>query len=392
MESSAGGSAEKVTHIALQGGDVYLVGTAHVSKDSVLDVRRTIEQVEPDTVCVELCESRYQALTQRDNWQKMDIFKIVRQGKSLLLLAQLMLTSFYRRLGEKLGVKPGAEMLEAVRLAQERGAELVLADRDIQITLKRTYGYLGFWTKLRLLFGLSVGIFSGEEIDEETVEKLKEKDQLEAVMAEFTGKFPEIKKRLIDERDIYIAQKIRRARGQKIVAVVGAGHIEGIKRHIERDEPIDWLQELPPRTVWPTLLKWGIPAAIIGIFVLGFFRQGSGRSIENIYIWILVNGLLSAAGAAAALGHPLTILSAFLAAPLTSLNPLMAAGWVAGLVQAWLRRPRVSDMEDLPNAINTVKGWWTNPVTKILLVVALANLGSVLGTWIAGTWIFTRSV
>lgn len=369
-----------------------LEGTAHVSKDSVLDVRRTIEQVEPDTVCVELCESRYQALTQRDNWQKMDIFKIVRQGKSLLLLAQLMLTSFYRRLGEKLGVKPGAEMLEAVRLAQERGAELVLADRDIQITLKRTYGYLGFWTKLRLLFGLSVGIFSGEEIDEETVEKLKEKDQLEAVMAEFTGKFPEIKKRLIDERDIYIAQKIRRARGQKIVAVVGAGHIEGIKRHIERDEPIDWLQELPPRTVWPTLLKWGIPAAIIGIFVLGFFRQGSGRSIENIYIWILVNGLLSAAGAAAALGHPLTILSAFLAAPLTSLNPLMAAGWVAGLVQAWLRRPRVSDMEDLPNAINTVKGWWTNPVTKILLVVALANLGSVLGTWIAGTWIFTRSV
>ena len=392
MESSAGGSAAKVTHIALQGGDVYLVGTAHVSKDSVLDVRRTIEHVEPDTVCVELCESRYQALTQRDNWQKMDIFKIVRQGKSLLLLAQLMLTSFYRRLGEKLGVKPGAEMLEAVRLAQERGAELVLADRDIQITLKRTYGYLGFWTKLRLLFGLSVGIFSGEEIDEETVEKLKEKDQLEAVMAEFTGKFPEIKKRLIDERDIYIAQKIRRARGQKIVAVVGAGHIEGIKRHIERDEPIDWLQELPPRTVWPTLLKWGIPAAIIGIFVLGFFRQGSGRSIENIYIWILVNGLLSAAGAAAALGHPLTILSAFLAAPLTSLNPLMAAGWVAGLVQAWLRRPRVSDMEDLPNAINTVKGWWTNPVTKILLVVALANLGSVLGTWIAGTWIFTRSV
>lgn len=392
MESSAGDSAAKVTHIALQGGDVYLVGTAHVSKDSVLDVRRTIERVEPDTVCVELCESRYQALTQRDNWQKMDIFKIVRQGKSLLLLAQLMLTSFYRRLGEKLGVKPGAEMLEAVRLAQEHGAELVLADRDIQITLKRTYGYLGFWTKLRLLFGLSVGIFSGEEIDEETVEKLKEKDQLEAVMAEFTGKFPEIKKRLIDERDIYIAQKIRRARGQKIVAVVGAGHIKGIKRHIGRDEPIDWLQELPPRTVWPVVLKWGIPAAIIGIFVLGFFRQGSGRSVENIYIWILVNGLLSAAGAAAALGHPLTILSAFLAAPLTSLNPLMAAGWVAGLVQAWLRRPKVSDMEDLPNAINTVKGWWTNPVTKILLVVALANLGSVLGTWIAGTWIFTRSV
>lgn len=383
---------ERVQRIEVDGRDAYLVGTAHVSRESVEDVRRTIEQVGPDTVCVELCRSRHEALTQRDAWAKMDIFKIVRQGKSLLLLSQLIMTSFYRRLGEKLGVQPGAEMLEAVRLAQERGAELVLADRDIQITLKRTYGYLGFWTKLRLLFGLSASIFVSEKIDEEMVEKLKEKDQLEAVMAEFTGKFPEIKKRLIDERDVYLAQQIRHAKGEKVVAVIGAGHVKGIKNHIGQDEEIDELEDLPPRSIWPTVLKWGLPAVIIGIIVWGFFKEGAAHSVENIYIWILVNGVLSALGAAAALGHPVTILSAFLAAPLTSLNPLMAAGWVAGLVQAWVRRPRVSDLEDLPNAINTVKGWWTNPVTKILLVVALANLGSVAGTWIAGTWIFTRSV
>ncbi len=383
---------ERVQRIEVDGRDVYLVGTAHVSRESVEDVRRTIEQVGPDTVCVELCRSRHEALTQRDAWAKMDIFKIVRQGKSLLLLSQLIMTSFYRRLGEKLGVQPGAEMLEAVRLAQERGAKLVLADRDIQITLKRTYGYLGFWTKLRLLFGLSASIFVSEKIDEEMVEKLKEKDQLEAVMAEFTEKYPEIKKRLIDERDVYLAQQIRHAKGEKVVAVVGAGHVEGIKNHIGQDEAIDELEDLPPRSIWPTVLKWGLPAVIIGIIVWGFFKEGAAHSVENIYIWILVNGLLSALGAAAALGHPVTILSAFLAAPLTSLNPLMAAGWVAGLVQVWVRRPKVSDLEDLPNAINTVKGWWTNPMTKILLVVAFANLGSVAGTWIAGTWIFTRSV
>ncbi len=383
---------ERISHINIEGRDVYLVGTAHLSKESVDDVRSTIETVSPDTICVELCKSRHKALTQKDNWEKTNIFKIIREKKATFLLAQLIMSSFYRRLGEKLGIQPGAEMLEAIKLADATDTQLVLADRDVEITLKRVWGYLSFWNKLKLMIHLTVSIFSKEEIDTNTVETLKEKDQLESVLTEFTKKFPEIKKRLIDERDVYLAQKIRTSPGRSIVAVVGAGHVNGIKKHIDKDEPLDELVRIPPKSIWPTIIKWAVPAAIIAVITYGFFKEGAAHSVENIYIWILVNGILSAAGAAAALAHPLTILSAFLGAPLTSLNPTIAAGWVAGIVQAWIKKPTVTDFENLPNAISTFKGFWTNPVTKILLIVALANLGSVFGTYIAGIWITARSV
>jgi pheromone shutdown-related protein TraB len=383
---------ERVTYIKVDHKDVYLVGTAHISQESVEDVRTTILTIRPDTVCIELCQGRYDALTQKDVWKKMDIFKILRQKKAVLLLAQLILGAFYRKLGEKLGSVPGAEMLEAAKLAGENGSKLVLADRQIEITLKRVWGYLRFWNKLRLMSHLLVSICIPEKIDAEMIDKMKQQDQLEAVLQEFAEKFPEIKKRLIDERDIYLAQQIRHCPGSKVVAVIGAGHTPGIQKHIDHDEPVDELLELPPKKIWPKIVKWAIPVAIIGLIIYGFFRQGAAHTVENIYIWILVNGLLSAAGAALALAHPLTILAAFLAAPLTSLNPLVAAGWVAGLVQAWIKTPTVADFEDLPNATSTFKGLWTNPVLKILLVTALANLGSFLGTYIAGTWIFARSV
>jgi len=383
---------ERVTHIKVDHKDVYLVGTAHISKESVEDVKTTIQATKPDTVCIELCQGRYDALTQKDVWKKMNIFKIIRQKKAVLLLAQLIMGAFYRKLGEQLGAVPGAEMLEGAKLAGETGAKLVLADRQIEITLKRVWGYLRFWNKLRLMMHFMVSICVPEKIDAEMIDKMKQQDQLEAVLAEFAEKFPEIKKRLIDERDIYLSQQIRHCPGSKVVAVVGAGHTPGIQKYIDHDEPIDELLELPPKKVWPKIFKWGVPAAIIGLIIYGFFRQGAAHTAENIYIWFLVNGLLSAAGAALALGHPVTIITAFLAAPLTSLNPLVAAGWVAGLVQAWIRTPTVADFEDLPNATSTFKGLWKNPVLKILLVTALANLGSVIGTYIAGTWIFARSV
>jgi pheromone shutdown-related protein TraB len=383
---------ERVTHIKVDNKDVYLVGTAHISKESVEDVRTTIQAVRPDTVCIELCQGRYDALTRKDAWRNMNIFKIIRQRKAVLLLAQLILGAFYRKLGEQLGAVPGAEMLEGAKLAGETGARLVLADRQIEITLKRVWGYLRFWAKFRLMMHLMVSICVPEKIDAEMIDKMRQQDQLEAVLEEFAEKFREIKRRLIDERDIYLAQQIRHCPGSKVVAVVGAGHTPGIQKYIDHDEPIDELLELPRKSVWPKIFKWGIPAAIIGLIIYGFFRQGAARGVENIYIWILVNGLLSAAGAAVALGHPVTIITAFLAAPLTSLNPLIAAGWVAGLVQAWIRTPTVADFENLPDATSTWKGWWKNPVLKILLVTALANLGSIIGTYVAGTWIFARSV
>jgi pheromone shutdown-related protein TraB len=382
---------ERVSHVQVEGKDVYLVGTAHLSQESVQDVRTTVEQVHPESICVELCKSRHQAITQADNWSKMDIFKVVRQKKAVFLLSQLVMSSFYRRLGEKLGVQPGAEMLEGIRLAEETKAELVLADRDIEITLKRVWGYLSVWSRLKLAVQLMTGILLPEKIDAEMIESLKQKDLLESAMAEFAERFPGIKSRLIDERDIYLAQKIRSAPGRSIVAVVGAGHVNGIKGHIQQEHDLEELTRLPPKSIWPKVMGWGIPLLIVALLIYGFTR-GAEHGIRNVGIWFLVNGTLSAVGAALALAHPLTILSAFLAAPFTSLNPLIAAGWVAGIVQALIRRPKVTDLEDLPDAITTMKGFWANPVTRILLVVALANLGSVLGTWIAGVWITARSV
>lgn len=382
---------ERVTHVRVSDKDVYLVGTAHISKDSVEDVRATIEQVRPDTVCIELCKARHQALTQADSWRKMDIIKVVRQKKAVFLLAQLIMSSFYRRLGEKLGIQPGAEMIEGIRMAEETGAQLVLADRDIEITLKRVWGYLGLKSKLKLVVQLMMGIFSHEEIDAEMIEQLKQQDQLEVVMAEFAGQYPEIKRRLIDERDTFLAQKIRSAPGTKVVAVVGAGHVDGITSQIQHAQSLDELMELPPKPLWPVFFKWGIPLLIVAMIVYGF-TKGAENGWGNIYIWFLVNGVLSALGAAIALAHPVAILAAFFAAPITSLNPFLAAGWVAGLAQAIIKRPKVSDLEALPEAIASVKGFWSNPAIRILLVVALANVGSVIGTHVAGFWIAARSV
>ena len=304
---------------------VYLVGTAHVSKESVEDVRQTIDAVCPDRICVELCPSRYQTLTQRDHWQKMNIFKVVKQKKSLMLLTQLILSSFYRQLGKSLDVQPGAEMLEGVNLAREKDIKLVLADRDIEITLKRLWGHLGFWTKMKLLNHLLYSLFSQEKIDENLVETLKEKDQLEGIMAEFAEQFPEIKHRLIDERDLYLAQKIRDAKGRCIVAVVGAGHCKGICDYIHSDHSLDAIMQTPPKSWVPRALKWGIPALIIGLFGYGFFAKGSEHFVQNVWIWFIGNGVLSALGAALAFAHPLAIVSAFFAAPLTSLNPAIGA-------------------------------------------------------------------
>jgi pheromone shutdown-related protein TraB len=382
---------QSVTYIKVDDREVYLVGTAHVSKQSVEDVKTTIQAVQPDTVAVELCEPRYTALTNKDNWKNTNIFKIIREKKAIFFLAQLVMSSFYRKLGQKLGVQPGAEMLEGIQQAKNINAKLVLADRKIEITLKRVWGYLGFWNKMKLMTELTCNVFTTEEINEELVENMKNKDQFEAVMAEFASKFPEIKHRLLDERDIYLAQKIRQAEGKKIVAVVGAGHVPGIKEYIHKDVSLDEITQLPPKSIWPTIIGWSIPALIIAMLVYGFFKYDTKHAMENIYIWILVTGSLSAAGAAAAFAHPLAIIISFLAAPITTLHPLLAAGWFAGLAQAWVKKPTVEDFENLAAATSSIKGFWDNKVTRILLVIVLSNLGACIGMYIATSWIAKRS-
>ena len=381
---------ESVT--VIEDGDkrFFLVGTAHVSEESVEDVRRTIEIVQPDSICVELCPARHQAMMQRDNWRKMDIYKVIKEGKAVFLMIQLVLQAFYRKIGDKLGVQPGAEMMEGVRLAGETGATLVLADRDVQVTLKRVWGFLGFWKKFQLLTQLMASVFVDDDVDKTLIEDMKKKDQLAAIMGAFAEDFPQIKERLIDERDIYLAQKIRRAPGTNIVAVVGAGHVPGMQQHFGRDIDLAPLEELPPPSKWSTFWKWGLPGFFVALLVIGFFRGGANASMDVVSIWIMVTGIGAALGSLAALGHPLTILSSFLAAPLTTLHPIIAAGWVAGLVQAWVKKPTVLDLEELPSSVMTVKGFWINPVSRILLVVIFANLGATIGVFVSGSWIAAR--
>lgn len=381
---------ESVTVVEEGGKRFFLVGTAHVSKQSVEDVRQTIELVQPDAVCVELCPARHQSMTQRDNWRRMDIYKVIKDGKAVFLFVQLVLQAFYRKIGDKLGVQPGAEMLEGVRMAEATGATLVLADRDVQITLKRVWGFLGFWQKVKLMTQMMVSVFEDDQVEEAMIESMKQQDQLEAIMGSFAESFPQIKERLIDERDVYLAQKVRKAPGENIVVVVGAGHVPGMQKYLDREIDIAPLEELPPPSKWSGFWKWGLPGFFVALLVIGFFRGGADTSMDAVSIWVVVTGIGAALGSAAALGHPLTILSSFLAAPITTLHPLIAAGWVAGLVQAWVKKPTVSDLEDLPTSILSVKGFWMNPVCRILLVVIFANLGATIGVFVSGSMIAAR--
>ena len=374
----------------LGGKTIYIVGTAHVSAQSVQDVRNTVAAVRPDTVAIELCEPRYQGLVKKEAWRRTNLFQVIRQGKSMFLLAQLVMQSFYRRLGKQLEVEPGAEMLAGAACAEETGARLELIDRRIDITLKRVWRYLGFWHRFKLLGVLLEAMFTSEKIGDEDIEALKKQDQLEALMGEMGKAFPEIKKRLIDERDIYLAQKLRQAPGTRIVAVVGAGHVPGMRAALQSEVPLAELESLPPPARWSKIWPWLIPAAALALIAWGFFQGGAERGIDSIVIWVAVTGSLAALGAAVALPHPLTILSAFLAAPFTTLHPALAAGWVSGLVEAWLRPPAVADFEALPEAMENLKTFLRNPVVRILLVVATTNIGGSLGTFVAIPWIASR--
>lgn len=373
-----------LVRIQMEDKEILLLGTAHVSKESTKEVIRAIEEEKPDAVCVELCESRYQTLSQKDRWQNMDIIKVIREKKAFLLLSHLLLTAFQKRIAEKLNAVPGEEMIRAVETAEKNGISVVLADRDIRTTLARTWGGMGLWSKIKIMFQLLFSIAGGvEDIDEEEVERLKQEDMLETLLADVEGAFPEFRRILIDERDRYMSQKIKHADGQKILAVVGAGHVPGIRKYLDTDQDTAELETTPPKKKTAQVIKWMIPILIAGLIGYGFYKGGSDAGKDMVFLWIGVNGFMAGLGAIIAFGHPYTILSSILAAPLTSLNPMIAAGWVSGLVEAFTRKPRVKDLENLSSDILSVKGFWRNKVTRILLVVVFTNLGSSIGTFAA---------
>jgi len=362
---------------------VTLIGTAHVSIESVDLVQKVIEDERPDMVCVELCESRYQSIMQKSKWQNTNLFKVIKEKKAFLLLSNLMLAYFQKKIGQKLGIRPGEEIVRAIQVAESVGAHIHLADRDIRTTLSRTWRLMSLWTKIKLLFQLVTSVGEMDDIKEADIEKMKKKDVLEMFLSEIGKTFPEMRRILIDERDQYLAQMIRTAPGKKIVAVVGAGHVPGIQRYWERHIDLDVLNQIPPKGKAFGFIKWGIPVFIVCLIILGFFYAGSSAGTSMIKWWVLANAILAGLGAAVALGHPLTVLSAIVSSPLTSLNPMIAAGWVAGLVEVFLGKPKVKDFERLPEDISSLKGFWKNKITRILLVVAFTNIGSSAGTFIA---------
>ncbi len=375
---------EENLHILnINGKEITLIGTAHVSEESVLLVEKSIKEKKPDTVCVELCESRYQSIKQKTKWENTDIIKIIKEKKVFLLLSNLILQSFQKRIASKLNVKPGAEILKAVETAEEQGAFIHLADRDIKITLSKIWRTIGIWEKIKLLYHLIASMGDTEEIKKEDIENIKKSDMIESALQDIGKVHPVLKKILIDERDKYLAEKIRTAPGQNIVAVVGAGHVPGIKKHIYEPQNIEELEYIPEKSKFSKIAKWIIPIVIIAIFLSGFFGKDASIGKNMIIWWLVANGVCAGIGAVIAMAHPYSILSSILAAPLTSLNPMIAAGWVSGLVEAFLRKPKVKDFEALSDDILSIKGFWKNKITRILLVVVFTNLGSMIGTMIA---------
>lgn len=371
---------------------VVLIGTAHVSPTSVQQVEDTIRQQRPDAVLVELDDKRFEALRDPEHWRNMDIVQVLRQKKQHLFLLQLYLANMQARIGAETGSEPGAEMLRAIEVAEDVGADVVLIDRDVAVTLRRGFGSMGFWQRLRMFWKLWVEVFTpaaAERSEGLDVDALLETDAITAMTEEFADFAPQLKVALIDERDAYMASHIQDTHqaGQSLVAVVGAGHVPGIRRHLDDAGAIPGrqaLDEMPSKGLTAgRVVAYAVPLAILGVFVyLGVTGQYEALLEVGLY-WILINGALSAIGAAIAFGHPLSILVAFLAAPLTSLNPLLAAGWFAGLTEAKMRTPTVADFEAIKKA-DTFRTFWTNGVVRVLLVAALANVGSVVGTYLAG--------
>jgi pheromone shutdown-related protein TraB len=385
----------KVTPVSVSGKEVLLIGTAHVSKESVELVKETIEKENPDVVAVELCEQRHHAIAEKKRWDETDISKVIKDGKGSLFLAQLLLTNFQRRVGDELGVKPGSEMVKALEMAKEKNIPIALVDRDIGVTLKRAAARMSLKEKVKVAYGLVSGIFGEEEVTAEMMEKLKEMDVLTEMLEELGREIPSIKEVLLDERNHYIADKIAALDAKKVVAVVGAGHVTGIKEILESkdlsrtqiDKEITELENVPEKKSRLKYVSYILPLSVIAIVVAGFFMKGGDFVWDSILKWILTTGILSALGAALALAHPLSIITAFLVAPITTIHPLLAAGWFSGYVEARVRKPKVKDFEGLLK-INSLKDFWRNGVTRILLVIAFTNLGASAGSIIAGLSIF----
>lgn len=373
-----------------------LLGTAHVSKSSAAAVTRLVESGHFDAVAIELDAGRYRSLSDPDAYSKMDLFKVLREGKAGMLAVNLALSAFQQRMAEQFGVEPGAEMKAAMHAAKAANLPLLLIDRDIGVTLRRVYANVPWWQRLTLFGGLLASAFSNEKISEEEVEALKEGDLLESTFNEFASKSERIYVPLIKERDEYmVARLAQQGRGHReVLAVMGAGHLKGVAAGLAAAAPdvgsqVSRLEQVPPPGKVGKVLPWAIVALVLLGFVIGFLRSPD-IGLKLLTDWTLIHAVLSAVGALAALAHPITVLVAAVASPFTALNPLIGVGFVAAGTELWLKRPSVGDFEALRHDVTTWRGWWRNRAARVLLVFILTTIGSASGTYIAGFRIFGR--
>jgi len=385
-------SIEPRREIVLDDVHLTLLGTAHVSRVSADQVKKLVQTENFDAIAVELCRSRFNALMDPKSLSQMDLFSVIRQNRVYMVVANLALSAYQQRLADQFGIEPGSEQRTALRLAKERDLPVMLIDREIGITLKRISASLGWWKRYGLFAGLVSSMVTAEEVTEDEVERLKEGDVLETTFAEFASDRRDLYVPLIEERDQYMAAKLRREAtrigAHRVLAVVGVGHLKGIADSLEseRSDPavvLERLEEIPPPSRWPQVLAWGLLALIMAGFAYGFAISPS-FGFDLLVSWALITGSLSALGTLLAAGHPLTIVSAFLAAPLTTLNPTLGAGMVTGAVELYLRKPSVGDFSRLRADVSNWSGWWRNRVSRVLLVFLLSTLGAAIGTYVAG--------
>ncbi|HZK19965.1 MAG TPA: TraB/GumN family protein [Treponemataceae bacterium] len=373
----------------LNNREFILIGTAHISSQSIDQAVSSIKNEKPDSVAIELDEQRYKTMQNPDSWKNLDIIKVLKGGQGFLMMANLVLSSFQKRMGADVGVKPGDEMKAAIRIADELAIPSVMVDRPIKTTLKRAWAKNSFWGKSKLLALLFSSAFDKEEFSPEEIEELKNSNEMDSMMDELANYLPGVKGVLIDERDQYLASHIWKADGKKIVAILGAGHLSGVERWLkeiatgEKSSDTASIEQVPPKGMGAKIVGAVFPLVIVGLIVAGFFTGGASMSVNMIVRWLLWNGSLAALGCVLALAHPLTILCGFFGAPLGTLNPFLAVGMFTGIVQAWLKKPKVSDMENLVHDAGSLKGIYHNRITRVLLVFFLSSLGGAIGNFIA---------
>jgi len=374
-----------VTRLEYEGKEILLIATAHVSKESAELVKQVIDEERPDSVCIELDKDRYENIQNPKTWESTDIVKVIKSKKVGFLLANLALSSYQKRIAQKLDAPVGGEMLQGIKSAKETGAELVLADRSIQTTFLRIWRKLSFIEKAKLIASF---VFTGDDDDEELtdsdLQELLQKDMLESALSDMKKEFPKIGDILVSERDQFLAAKIKTAPGKKVVAVLGGAHVPGVTEEIYKTQDIERINVAPPKKKTGKIIGWAIPAVILFLIIYAF-AMNFETGMQQLSSWVLWNGTLAALFTTLLLGHPLSILTAFVAAPITSLNPMLACGWFAGLVQATVKKPTVQDVMNVHTDIFSLKGLYRNRFLKALMIVVFANIGSSIGTFVAGT-------